>query len=186
MMFKRILVAIDSSETRTESIFQQAIALAKNSADARLMLLHVLCSDDPSNPGLPMRTYSVYYPPVEAISWQNYQKHWDDYERRWLERLQNLSNAAIAAGIPAEFTEVSGEPGKQICSLAHNWEADLIIVGSRGRRGIKEWLLGSVSNYVMHHAPCSVLLAQSPAQPPGNIVEDVPKNTAQACTATAI
>ncbi|RMG10302.1 MAG: universal stress protein, partial [Cyanobacteria bacterium J055] len=36
----------------------------------------------------------------------------------------------------------------------------LIIVGRRGRQGIEEAVLGSVSNYVVHHAPCSVLAIQ--------------------------
>ncbi|MEO0532561.1 MAG: universal stress protein [Cyanobacteria bacterium P01_A01_bin.123] len=161
-MFKKILVAIDGSETRSQAIFQQALTLAKMT-DSQLMLLHVLCSEDHNNPGLPMRTYSVYYPPVDDVAWQTYQKRWDDYERSWVEKLKNMSDSAIAAGVPTEFTEAGGEPGKQICNLAKSWAADLIIVGSRGRKGIAEWLLGSISNYVMHHAPCSVLVVHNAA-----------------------
>jgi phage terminase large subunit GpA-like protein len=36
------------------------------------------------------------------------------------------------------------------------------MVGHRGRTGLSEFLLGSVSNYVMHHAPCSVLVVNNP------------------------
>ncbi len=39
--------------------------------------------------------------------------------------------------------------------------ADLIVLGRRGRTGLAEALLGSVSNYVLHHAPCSVLVVQA-------------------------
>ncbi|MGQ9872468.1 universal stress protein [Leptodesmis sp.] len=35
--------------------------------------------------------------------------------------------------------------------------ADLILIGNRGHTGLKELFLGSASNYVLHHAPCSVL-----------------------------
>ncbi|MEO0350033.1 MAG: universal stress protein, partial [Cyanobacteria bacterium P01_A01_bin.15] len=45
------------------------------------------------------------------------------------------------------------------------WNADLIMMGRRGRSGFSELLLGSVSNYVMHHAPCSVLTVQGVLQP---------------------
>ncbi len=43
--------------------------------------------------------------------------------------------------------------------------ADLIVVGRRGRSGLSELILGSASNYVLHHAPCSVLTLQ------GKIIE---------------
>ena len=156
-MFQKILVAIDSSETRSQAIFQQALTLAQMT-NSELMLIHVLCSDDQGNPGLPMRTYSVYYPPVDDMAWKTYQQRWDDYAHSWVEKLQTMRESAIAAGVPTEFTETGGDPGKKICSLAQSWNADLIMVGSRGRKGITEWLLGSVSNYVMHHAPCSVMV----------------------------
>ncbi len=55
-----------------------------------------------------------------------------------------------------------GNPAHNICDLAQTWSADLILVGSRGRTGIKEMFLGSVSNYITHHAPCSVLIVHKP------------------------
>ena len=45
--------------------------------------------------------------------------------------------------------------------MANSWQADMIIVGNRGRSGLSEFFLGSVSNYVMHHAPCSVLVVHN-------------------------
>ncbi|MEL7079709.1 MAG: universal stress protein, partial [Cyanobacteria bacterium J06582_2] len=64
--------------------------------------------------------------------------------------------------IHSEFIQLSGNPGRSICELANTWSADLILVGSRGLKGIKEMFLGSVSNYVTHHAPCSVLIIRTP------------------------
>jgi len=44
----------------------------------------------------------------------------------------------------------------RILELAESWPADLIVVGSHGRKGITKFLLGSVSEAIMSHAPCSV------------------------------
>ncbi|MFM8293491.1 MAG: universal stress protein, partial [Microcystaceae cyanobacterium] len=75
--------------------------------------------------------------------------------------LQQQSETAIAAGIPTETQIQIGEPGRYVRDLAKEWQADLIIIGRRGLRGFQELFLGSVSNYVLHHAPCSVLVVQA-------------------------
>ncbi len=68
----------------------------------------------------------------------------------------------------AEFvisTEVlSGSPDQQIVERAKDWKADLIVVGSHGR-GFWGRMLGSVSDGVVHHAPCSVLVVRKSATP---------------------
>ncbi|MDX1935219.1 MAG: universal stress protein [Capsulimonadales bacterium] len=51
--------------------------------------------------------------------------------------------------------------GEALTELAREDGTDLIVIGSRGRSGWEEILLGSVSNYVLHHAPCSVLVVRS-------------------------
>ena len=53
---------------------------------------------------------------------------------------------------------------QEITDLAKSWDADLIVIGSHGRKGIGELILGSVSNYVSHHVPCSVLLVHQQEQ----------------------
>jgi len=54
-------------------------------------------------------------------------------------------------------------PKQIILDEAKAWEADLIVVGSHGRRGLDRFLLGSVSEAVAMHAPCSVEVIRSPA-----------------------
>jgi nucleotide-binding universal stress UspA family protein len=56
---------------------------------------------------------------------------------------------------------VEGEPGPALCRLAGDVGASAMIVGSRGRGGIKRALLGSVSDYVVRHAPCPVIVSRS-------------------------
>jgi len=61
-----------------------------------------------------------------------------------------------ATGIAAEPIVKDGEPGKVIVKEAKEWGADLIIMGSHAYGPIKRMILGSVSQYVVDHAPCSV------------------------------
>ncbi|MEN1970398.1 universal stress protein [Lentibacillus sp. N15] len=56
------------------------------------------------------------------------------------------------------FGENNQNPGEKICSYAENNAIDLIIVGSRGLGKVKNLLLGSVSNNIVHHATCPVLI----------------------------
>lgn len=60
-------------------------------------------------------------------------------------------------------TEIlSGAPGRQIVEAAQDWNADLIIVGSHGYGFWNRVRLGSVSDSVVRHAPCSVLVVRQP------------------------
>ncbi|ASC69302.1 Universal stress protein [Halomicronema hongdechloris C2206] len=155
-MFQRILVALDNSALRS-TVFDQALSFAE-STQAQLMLLHVLSAYDDSSPGLPVRSYHAYYPVLDSTAWESYQREWTVYEEAGLEKLRQEAARARERNIDTEFTQSAGEPTQVICDLARTWNADLIVIGSRGRRGLTELLLGSVSNYVTHHAPCSVLV----------------------------
>lgn len=162
-MFHKILVAIDRSETSTQ-VFDEAIALAQADG-ADLMLLHVLSAEEEGSPDIYLMPSVEYYPALRANSWEFYQKQWQAFENQGLDLLRSHTEAATAAGVRTEFTQVSGSPGRTICDLARNWSADLIVMGRRGRSGLSELILGSVSNYVLHHAPCSVLIVQRPVNP---------------------
>jgi nucleotide-binding universal stress UspA family protein len=56
---------------------------------------------------------------------------------------------------------LEGAPGPALCKFATDVAADAIVVGSRGRGGIKRALLGSVSDYVVRNAPCSVVVTRA-------------------------
>ncbi|MEL7356609.1 MAG: universal stress protein [Cyanobacteria bacterium J06560_6] len=171
-MFDKILVAVDLAEGKA-NVLNQAIAIAKASETA-LRLVNVL---NPEGGGdMPMFTYPglAGYPPVmEDSLWQNYQERYQQYKTRELAKLRRLANQAKPAGVPIELVQEVGSPGRIICEIAASWEADLIVVGSHGRRGLSELLLGSVSNYVMHHAPCSVMIVHP--QKAAEAVEKAPE-----------
>ena len=61
-----------------------------------------------------------------------------------------------------------GDPRSAILDTAKEWPADLIVVGSHGRRGLDRFLLGSVSEAVAIHAPCSVRVVRAQQHPKGS------------------
>ncbi|MEM9215695.1 MAG: universal stress protein [Cyanobacteria bacterium P01_F01_bin.150] len=158
-MFKKILVALDYSST-SPAVFDKAVdmALAMN---AELMLLHVLSSIDNSSPSVLVYPSLSYYSMMDHPFWDDYQERWAEFKSENLEWLKGLTEQAIAHEISAQFTQTHGIPSTSICDVATTWKADLILMGSRGRRGLTELFLGSVSNDVMHQAPCSVLIIQN-------------------------
>lgn len=56
-----------------------------------------------------------------------------------------------------------GDPRQVIVEEAESWQADLIVLGSRGLSTLQRWLLGSVAESVLRHAPCSVEIARESA-----------------------
>lgn len=160
-MFHKILVAVDRSENG-EKVLDEAIALAK-ATGASLMLLHVLSREEKGYPAMPTLTTQEYYP-VDGRLFEDYQKHWQIYEQAGLDLLRSYTDKATAAGVNAEFTQNSGNSGRTICEMAQTCGADLIIMGRRGHSGWNELILGSVSNYVLHHTPCSVFTVQGHTQ----------------------
>lgn len=156
-MFKKILVALDHSET-SPAIFTAAVELAQK-LQASLMLVHVLSSYENGDRGIPFPAPpEAYGMGMSEVAWNSYAKRWQAYETQGLEKLRDYQQRAQAAGLEAEFSQNSGMPGERLCGIASLWNADLIVIGSRGRRGLRELLMGSVSNYVTHHATCSVLV----------------------------
>ncbi len=157
-MFNKILAAIDASES-SKKVFEEALSLAKLSK-AELMLLHVLSPLDEGYPTLMFPGAADVYPNLYEETIKSYKSQWNEFEEQNLNFLRSLSTEASKAGVTVEFSQNTGDAGKTICNVANSWRADLIVMGRRGHKGLSELLLGSVSNYVIHHAFCSVLTIQ--------------------------
>ncbi|BAZ09194.1 UspA domain-containing protein [Calothrix sp. NIES-4071] len=157
-MFSKILVAIDNSDSCHE-VVDKAISLASLS-NTNLMFVNIISPFDEQYP-YPMYVYpNTVVPTLHEESVKEYMRQWEELKQDRIKFLSKLCQQATDLNINAEFTLKSGEPGRMICELAQTWSADLIIIGRRGRTGLSELFLGSVSNYVLHHASCSVLTVQ--------------------------
>jgi len=95
-------------------------------------------------------------------------KAMEELRAKDIERAQTAVEIAerifCAAGIRASSAVAvpAATPKELILSEAAEWGADMIVVGSHGRRGINRWLLGSVSEAVALHAACSVEIIRHP------------------------
>lgn len=150
-MIQKILVGVDTSPT-SAYVFTEALMLAQG-LKASLVLLHVL-SEEAVPPGV------GYYPHLSEDLFQIYRSHWAIVEKQSQDFLTSLTYEASVIGVEAEYFQRSGSPGRMICELATQVQADLIVMGRRGFSGLTEFLTGSESNFVMHNAPCSVLVVQ--------------------------
>ena len=135
--YKRILAAIDLSD-ETEAVLDRAVAVA-SSDKAELHLVHVV---EPLNLAyggdIPMDFSSVQ-------------------EQLQTQAEEALYKYAKHANIPTERCHLlSGRPDSQLHELSETLNADLVIVGSHGRKGLA-LILGSTANGVLHGATCDVL-----------------------------
>ena len=78
--------------------------------------------------------------------------------------LVKVVHGARDAGVTAEFLVWEGDPGDSIAAAAEAEHADIVVVGTRGRSGAERMLLGSVSDHVVRHAECPVLVVR-PSKP---------------------
>jgi nucleotide-binding universal stress UspA family protein len=79
------------------------------------------------------------------------------------ERAARAVVLAEDVGLEPEVSIRHGRPGEQICSVARERDVRMIVVGSRGAGPVAGALLGSVSTYLIRHAPCPVLVVRTAA-----------------------
>ena len=158
MNFKGILVAIDRSPS-TSIVFERAIDLAQKER-ANLTILHCIANNTIGlEPLLESGAGTGFYPadPEFFQSLSNETLEEDRQAEAWL---QEYYQKAVTLNIPTEYQHHFGDPGTNICDVARQWGADLVILGRHDRQAMAEFFTGSVSNYVIHHADCSVLVVK--------------------------
>lgn len=158
MSFSRILVAIDRSSL-TPEVFEQALDLAYKNKSS-LVVIHCVTLTTGAG-AAPLMDLGAGVYPLGDSTLQTIQPNYLQADIRdakvWLDA---YCQRAAKTGIPVESRCQIGDTGSQICEAAREFDADLIVLGRRGHKGLTEMLLGSVSNHVLHNAPCSVLIIQ--------------------------
>ena len=146
-MFGSIVVGTDGSDTASEAV-RQATELA-NAVGAKI---HLVSAFEPvGNQRLREEKQQV----PEDMSWMVNQR--EDVDAT----LRAAAETIGEAGVEVETYARQGDPADAILDVAEEEGSDLIVVGNKGMRGTKRFLLGSVPNKVSHHAPSSVLIIRT-------------------------
>lgn len=147
-MYKNILIAIDGSATSDRGL-SEGLRLAK-ATGGKVILVHIAS---------PLLVYS------ESASTAYYQALSESFRKQGQEFLAKAAEAAREAGVPFEqkmIEKVSAIVSDEIVAAAREANADLIVIGTHGRRGLKRVLMGSDAEMVLRQAPVPVLMVREP------------------------
>ena len=143
-MYKRIVVGTDGSSTATSAV-TAAITMAR-ALDAHL---HVVCVYNAAHVSTAIAA-TAGVPASFAEVDQAARDHTNGV-------LDEATQRAKANGVEVTVHACTGAPADTLVSVAESEDADLIIVGNRGMKGVRR-VLGSVPNHVAHHASCAVMI----------------------------
>jgi len=141
--YKKILVGVDGSK-ESEKAFEKALSIAKKN-DAKLVVVHVVDS-------LPFIIAETPY--VETLN--------EATERNAKDLLASFEHKAKEIGYSnIEFLIESGSPkGKIVHDIVPQLGIDLVVCGATGTNAFERMLIGSVSEYIVRHAKCDVLISR--------------------------
>ena len=140
-MYSMIVVGTDGSSTARRAV-DEAIKLA----DLHDAVLHVVSA----------------YKPLRASGAGTTAEHWAIHDDPVVDNiLEEAASVARQRGVKVETHAERKDPAAAVVALAKRISADVIVVGNKGMKGAKRFLLGSVPNTIAHEAPCSVLIVKT-------------------------
>ncbi len=140
----KILVGIDDSQFSED--VARAIVAQFRIENTEVRVLHVLQPIAPAPPQMA----PGYAPELEI------------QQKPARELVERIAKQLRTAGFKVNTAVEVGDIRETIIDSAAEWQADLVVVGSRGQGGIRRLLLGSVAEFVARHAKCSVELIRKP------------------------
>ena len=148
----KILIATDGSEF-SEAAVETVCQMFANSEDAAVKIVSAyeqpLMAVAAAPYAIPAGYNPVYEKEMQQLATQSVEAAGRKISERFPDSKLNVTTCVLC-----------GPPERAIIDEAENWGADLIVVGSHGYGFWSRTLLGSVSNSVVHHAPCSVLIVR--------------------------
>jgi nucleotide-binding universal stress UspA family protein len=144
----KILLAVDGSKYSDAAV--QALESKIRKEDAEVLVLQVV---EPRIISTPPQMAAGYEPELAELMKEQFKQAQQIVER--------AAAALKAAGFKASCRVVEAETRSGILDLASEWHADLIVLGSHGRKGLQRFMLGSVAESVARGAYCSVLIVRA-------------------------
>lgn len=145
----KVLVATDGTETAIEAA-HRAVELFRVGAEIVLVTVILDWQD-------PMESAGGFEGPLGTE---------DEADRDFAERVTagntalEHTTAAVGDGVEVRLLPVHEDAGPAIVHLAEQLEADVIVIGASAKGALKRFFRGSVSDHVVHHAPCPVLVVR--------------------------
>jgi nucleotide-binding universal stress UspA family protein len=145
----KILLAIDDSKS-SQAAMQSVMAMAWP-------------------PGTEIKVLNVVEPPSLLMEREmsgpdpEFEEVWKALREQAKDLVAKATEALRKPGWNISPALEEGDPKSKIIDLANEWHADLIVVGSHGRKALHRFLLGSVSEAVARHAHCSVEIIRASA-----------------------
>lgn len=148
-----VLLCTDGSELAQASLAEGLRVLAKPD---RVVLAMAVAAVDP------MVAFGTGIAGGVAMSAEEAQRV---YDASMSASRAELEKAARELGLDnAEHVLLAGSAGQEICALAESLPASVIVLGTRGHGGLRRAVLGSVSDHVVRHAPCPVIITGPAAE----------------------
>ncbi|MBB3131415.1 nucleotide-binding universal stress UspA family protein [Paenibacillus rhizosphaerae] len=144
MLFSKILLAYDGSKASNKAL-ERAIELAKAAPDAVIDVVHVF--------DFPRVYIGEGMAPIPASVNQ-------DFYELAEQTVAEVKTRLDGEGVACNAEMIQGGPAEVILEYAKEKGNDLIVIGSRGLGGIREFVLGSVSHNVVQHATIPVLVVK--------------------------
>jgi nucleotide-binding universal stress UspA family protein len=149
----RIVVGVDGSE-HSEAALDWAVRMAKGMGSEVVAVFAI------SPPVYFATAYMAPVPPPQLDpEWRAGMKK--EFEGKWCKGLR-------VAGVRYRAVMEDGRPASVIAQVADSVDADVIVVGRRGRGGVAELVLGSVSHELILHSKRPILLISTAVQPRSN------------------
>ncbi len=139
LVLKAILVALDCSETSEQVI--KVLETLQIQSQTKIIFSHVLASLETNSEVVADRPHQS-----QESLYQMVEKQLRIYQAQFL---------------GSEMEIVNGDPAEEIIRLANIYQADLIVIGTRGLQGVERIIEGSVSSQVVADAPCSVYVVKA-------------------------
>ncbi|CAN6309327.1 unnamed protein product [Urochloa humidicola] len=155
----KVVAAVDASEESLHALSWALDNVVRCHPDATLVVVHAQHAVD--HFVYPIAAHGIAYAPPTAV--ESMRKAQEESSRRILARALDMCKERQ---VDATAAVVEGDAKEAICQAVERFQAGLLVLGSRGLGKIKRAFLGSVSDYLSHHACCPVLVVKpSKAQP---------------------
>lgn len=142
MTAKRILVPVDFSE-QSDLALEWAVKIARGNSLARIELLHVM-----------PEVFAPIGPEAVAFDYGRLEAAEKASAESQMRRMQEV----IPTGMTSDYTVVKGAVSTEIARVCGEREIDLVLMTTRGRRGLTRFIEGSTTEETVRLAPCPVLV----------------------------